>query len=38
MHEKLPADKLNAHNGGWSSGLDKLVAYAVSNLSSGASA
>jgi uncharacterized protein YndB with AHSA1/START domain len=38
VHEKLPADKIDAHNGGWSSGLDKLVAYAASHLSSGASA
>jgi uncharacterized protein YndB with AHSA1/START domain len=37
VHEKLPADKLDAHNGGWNSGLDKLVAYAASHLSSGAS-
>jgi uncharacterized protein YndB with AHSA1/START domain len=28
LHEKLPADKIDAHNGGWSTGLDKLVAFA----------
>lgn len=28
LHEKLPADKLDAHNGGWTSALDKLDAFA----------
>ena len=27
LHEKLPSDKLDAHNNGWNSGLDKLVAF-----------
>ena len=35
VHEKLPSDKLQAHNGGWNSGLDKLTAYAASHLSGG---
>lgn len=28
LHEKLPANKLEAHTGGWTSGLDKLDAFA----------
>ena len=28
LHEKLPATKLEAHTGGWTSGLDKLDAFA----------
>ena len=27
LHEKLPADKIDAHTGGWNSGLDKLVTF-----------
>ena len=27
VHEKLPSDKMDAHNNGWNSGLDKLVAF-----------
>jgi uncharacterized protein YndB with AHSA1/START domain len=29
LHEKLPADKLQAHTGGWTSGLEKLDAFAA---------
>ena len=34
MHEKLPANKLEAHTGGWSSGLDKLDAFAAEGKAS----
>lgn len=36
LHEKLPADKVNAHNEGWSSGLDKLATFAQEHARPGA--
>ncbi len=32
LHEKLPTDQVQGHNGGWTSGMDKLAAFAENGV------